>query len=98
MINAAEEFTRHIGNRVVIAVRFYNRNTEEHMFWREDMSQWNSILNWLDFDYDSGFGGQVLEGNIWYNDGTWSKRGEYDGSEWWEHVVRTGIEPYQLRE
>lgn len=39
----------------------------------------------LNFDYDSGYGGQNLFGTIWYEDGSWSERGEYDGSEWWEH-------------
>lgn len=41
-----------------------------------------------DLSYDSGFGGQELFGYIWYEDGTWSERGEYDGSEWWEHKDR----------
>jgi len=41
------------------------------------------VLPNLDFDYDDGYGGQKLYGNIWYTDGTWSERGEYDGAEWW---------------
>mgnify|MGYP000630626643 CR=1 FL=1 len=45
----------------------------------------------LDFEYDSGYGGQNLFGTIWYEDGTWSERGEYDGSEWWEHRERPQI-------
>lgn len=36
-------------------------------------------------DYDSGYGGQELSGEIAMNDGSWYERGEYDGSEWWEH-------------
>lgn len=43
------------------------------------------FLQSLDFTYDDGFGGQELFGTIWYKDGTWSDRGEYDGSEWWEY-------------
>jgi hypothetical protein len=43
------------------------------------------VLPLLNFTYDSGYGGQNLFGYIWYTDGTWSERGEYDGSEWWEH-------------
>jgi len=35
--------------------------------------------------YDSGYGGQEVFGTIWYVDGTWSDRGEYDGSEWYEY-------------
>lgn len=39
----------------------------------------------LDFEYHNGYGGQNFFGVIWYEDGTWSSRGEYDGSEWWEY-------------
>ena len=44
-----------------------------------------AFLNSLDFDYDAGYGLQELFGCVWWEDGTWSDRGEYDGSEWWEH-------------
>ena len=47
--------------------------------------EFQSFLKSLDFDYDSGFGGQELFGTVWLEDGTWCTRGEYDGSEWWEH-------------
>lgn len=43
------------------------------------------FLNSLDFSYDAGYGGQELFGTVWLKDGTWLSRGEYDGSEWWEH-------------
>lgn len=44
------------------------------------------FLTSIDFQYDCGYGGQELFGTIWYKDGTFSQRGEYDGSEWWEHI------------
>lgn len=47
--------------------------------------EYKEFLNSLNFDYDSGYGGQELFGTIWLEDGTWLTRGEYDGSEWWEH-------------
>jgi hypothetical protein len=37
----------------------------------------------LDFQYNSGYGGQELFGNVWFTDGSWLDRGEDDGSEWW---------------
>lgn len=37
----------------------------------------------LNFEYDSGYGGQELFGTVWLKDGTWLSRREYDGSEWW---------------
>jgi hypothetical protein len=48
---------------------------------------WNEFLSKLDFIYDSGYGGQELFGTIWYTDGTWSDRREYDGSEWYEYHI-----------
>lgn len=44
---------------------------------------WDGFLNLIDVNYDSGYGEQELFGTIWYENGTWSERGEYDGSEWW---------------
>jgi len=46
---------------------------------------YNEFLKALDFNYDNGYGGQELFGTVWLEDGTWLSRGEYDGSEWWEH-------------
>jgi hypothetical protein len=49
--------------------------------------QLDAFLEFLDFEYDAGYGGQRLFGIVWLKDGTWLSRGEYDGSEWWEHNV-----------
>jgi len=53
--------------------------------------EFEEFLNQLDFDYDSGYGGQELFGTVWFHDGTWMGRGEYDGSEWWEHYMMPQI-------
>ena len=45
------------------------------------------VLPRLDFEYDSGYGAQELFGFIWYADGTWSSRDEYDGAECWKHNI-----------
>lgn len=39
----------------------------------------------LNFYYDSGYGTQELYGTIWFTDGTYSEREEYDGNEGWAH-------------
>lgn len=48
----------------------------------------------IDFEYDSGYGSEELGGTVWFNDGTWLERGEYDGSEWWEHKKLPEIPGY----
>lgn len=53
-----------------------NRNEQDELSFLESLAAIN---------YDNGYGGQELFGTIVYKDGTWLERGEYDGSEWWEH-------------
>lgn len=57
-----------------------------------------------DFNYDSGFGGNVVIGDLMVV-GTdwWLSRGEYDGSEWWELHKKSAkpkqhIKPKHLKE
>ena len=93
MANAKEEFLRHTANKEVLCVsisyqdfctqeRPMSDNSLKHSYTQEE---YDLFIKSLDFDYDDGFGGQELFGTIWYKDGTWSDRREYDGSEWWEY-------------
>lgn len=52
---------------------------------------YEKFTNEIDFDYDSGYGGQNLFGTVWLDDNTWLSRGEYDGLEWWEHNVLPAV-------
>ena len=50
------------------------------------IGEYEEFLHKLDFEYDNGYGGQVLHGTVWLiEEGAWLNRGEYDGSEWWEY-------------
>lgn len=76
-MNAKEELLKHIGAREVkYVVVFFRRN-------KSIQGTLDEVLPRLDFEYTHGW--QELEGTVWYSDGTWSERGEYDGAEWWEH-------------
>nr|DAJ39579.1 MAG TPA: hypothetical protein [Caudoviricetes sp.] len=64
--------------------------TDEPMFdkiitlkenWSND--EWLAFLEGLRFNYDDGFGSQHLFGVVWFKDGSWLEREEYDGSEGW---------------
>jgi hypothetical protein len=47
-------------------------------------AEYQEFLEKLNFEYDNGYGGQILHGIVWLmEDNTWIERGEYDGSEWW---------------
>lgn len=51
----------------------------------------DEFLNKLDYEYHSGYGTQQLDGIVWLTNNNWSTRGEYDGSEWWEHLQLPNI-------
>lgn len=100
MTNAKNELLGHINKRVILAATIY---IEDGCYMRENAklvaklkvgytpNQFAQFILALDFEYDSGYGCQELYGTIWYTDGTWSSRGEYDGSEWWDWNVMPDI-------
>lgn len=90
MSNAKDEFLEHVeGQNVTCALIKYERNYGEFTTFvlknGYTQNDYDLFLQSLNFVYDDGYGGQELNGYIWYDDGTWSDRGEYDGSEWWEY-------------
>ena len=77
-MTARIELLRHIGGCEVkyIHIRIHGRDISGTL---------DEVLPLLDFP-DADFR-KVDAGTIWYTDGTWSDREEYDGDEWWEHRV-----------
>jgi hypothetical protein len=63
-----------------------------------DAEEFQDWLDELDFEYHDGFGGQELFGIVWYVDGSWSERKEYDGSEEWAHKVRPKVDFVLMQE
>lgn len=90
-MNAREELLAHMKDRKVeyVKIVYGCSYRDDRKLIEGDM---DSVIEKLDFDYDSGHGWQELYGFIWYKDGTWSQRGEYDGAEWWEHMERPSID------
>lgn len=62
--------------------------------WSND--EWVAFLEELRFDYNNGFGAQRLFGVVWFKDGSWLERYEYDGAEKWV-LKRTPDIPLVLR-
>lgn len=87
MTNAKKELMEHIEGREVEFVSIAVRRTYRGPLMKIK-GELDDVLPLLDFEYDSGYVGQELNGYIWYADGTWSDRKEYDGSEWWRHQGR----------
>ena len=61
-----------------------------------DNADWERFIRTLDFLYDDGFGSQHLFGIVWFKDGSWLERYEYDGAESW-HYKRTPPVPDSLK-
>lgn len=84
-MNAKDEFLKHTKNKVVMCAVVDYCNLTVKLPVNYNINDYERFLNAINFEYDCGYGGQELYGTIWYADGTWSERGEYDGSEWWEY-------------
>ena len=97
MRNAKEEFKNHVERRLrIIAVEILKDDFEVLLKVGYSKEEYLKFLDTLNFSYDSGYGSQELYGTIWYEDGSWSDRGEYDGSEWWEYK-KTPVIPNKLQ-
>lgn len=86
MINAKTEFLQAVGDYKVIGAKIDIQESSESSFVLKlnyTNNDWNNFLDFLDQEYDSGFGTQTLYGIIFCDDGIWLTREEYDGSEWW---------------
>ena len=90
-MNARGEFNIHVGNRDILCATiqigndFADNRSVFNLTTGWDSNDFDIFINSLNFHYDSGYGSQNLFGIIWYKDGTWSDRYEYDGSECWDY-------------
>ena len=83
-MNAKNELLEHIKDREVIYVEISEISYRAFPFSQSSLEgTLAEVLPLMDFEYDAGYGSQELFGTIWYSDGTWSDREEYDGSEHW---------------
>lgn len=105
MDNCYNEFISHVNestkSRVICAEIKHDPNYGENvrtfsLKQGHTPDEYEDFLKSLNFSYDSGYGSQKVFGFIWYEDGTWSELGEYDGSEWWAYKVLPVI-PDHLR-
>jgi hypothetical protein len=85
-MNAKEEFLKHTQSKTVKCARI---QIEDYP-WANLMPEYtpedfDAFLASINVKYNDGYGTQELCGTIWYADGTWSTRWEYDGSEGWEY-------------
>lgn len=95
-MNAKEELIKHTeGKKILCAMIGFIDNWEIKpnilLKLNYTLEDFNCFLSKIDREYNDGWGTQELDGTIWYTDGTWSIRGEYDGSEWWEYVSKPEI-------
>jgi len=105
MTNAKEEFISLCKDKTVVCATIVHeywteglvspasvqRRTEADLKCNYTPEDFKEFLKYLDFEYDRGFGLQEIFGTVWFEDGTWAERGEYDGAEWWELRERPEI-------
>ena len=89
-MNAKKELLEIIGDRIAKCIKIaltgisYLDPTFIDLNVGYTEQEYSQFLEKMDFEYHDGYGRQEIEGVIWFTDGTWAERGEYDGSEWWE--------------
>jgi hypothetical protein len=93
-MNLKDETLKHIGNKSIKCIYIFycyfriDHDSDVEQFIlpvNHTNEQANDFIASLDFNYDNGYGSQRYDGTIWYKDGSWSERTEYDGSEWWAY-------------
>ena len=73
------------------AVEGSGHKTEDVMFIGSNDGKyrmtWEKFSKLANFEYDRGYGIQriAIDLIIYFNDGSYITRGEYDGAEWWEY-------------
>jgi len=96
MANAREEFLDFVDGKLVQCAivggcNYYHSQSAFELKSNYTKEEYEEFLGSLCFRYDSGYGSQELGGIIWFENGDWAERGEYDGSEWWEYKRRPEI-------
>ena len=74
------------------AIRLSRHTVEEVMFVGsydgEYRINWDKFKKIGNIEYDAGYGLQEIDSEliVYFTDGSWLERVEYDGSEWWRHI------------
>jgi len=96
-MNAKKEFLQTTKGIKVIAAKIefdsYKFSDRKVLLYKNyDKQQFDKFLENINVEYDCGYGGQELFGEIWCENGIWFDRFEYDGSESWErHKYPNGM-------
>lgn len=103
MENFKKEFLVHVTNKQILSkikcVCFsYKEKNNLKLCPNYTQEEYEYFLETLDFNYDDGYGTQEIDGFIWYEDGTFSQRAEYDGSEWFEYMETPEIPDFMILE
>jgi len=90
-MNAKQEFLEHIEGKKLVCAKIgiekdYDNTDSYWHYLKDDYTEqdFNAFCAEINFEYDNGYGGQELYGVILFT-ASYSDRGEYDGSEWWEN-------------
>jgi hypothetical protein len=100
-MNCKQEFENEVNGKQVLCAKILHDDWDDgacEYFLPRNYSpaMYNTFIESLDFSYYAGYGVQEIYGYIWYVDGTWSERSEYDGSENWDFRECPAI-PEELR-
>lgn len=105
MINAKDEFlhtVKNINRPLLAASIVYGNEWDENSLRKYELKcnytvkDWHKFLDSINFKYDNGYGGALLNSSRIYFSDFIVLRGEYDGSEWWEIKNENSLIPSEL--
>lgn len=89
MLNARQELEEHLKewNLTLLAAEIQIDNPKRNPILYPDHTEEElaTFYEQLDFEYDNGYGSQNIFGILWFTNGHYSDRLEYDGSECWQY-------------
>ena len=104
-MNAKQELIGAIGNRRIKCATIQYSDGMEYDF-EVKIKVYDLKVNYNDIDYKNfmdsldfiyGYGMQYLSGYVWFDDGSWLERYEYDGEEYWYHKELPEIPTHLLK-
>lgn len=84
MENIKKELLELFGDKKPLCALLEFDNIEYKLKTNYTDEDYDKFMGSLNLSYDNGYGCQELFGTVWFLNGDWADRGEYDGSEWWQ--------------
>ena len=85
IINAKSEFLKETKERDILCAKLEANDFIYTLPIGYTSIEFENFLSAINFEYHNGYGSYSTQGFIWYTNGTWSERIDYDGKGEWNY-------------